>query len=136
MRVPPALWFAPAVALMAGIFLLSSGPVPGAAEPALAVPGLDKLLHIAEYFVLGVLLLLGIHRGAPALPHSRMLAVAVGVVYAISDEVHQALVPGRRGDFLDLAADATGVLLGVLLVAALLRRPARIEEAGADGGED
>jgi VanZ family protein len=37
------------------------------------------------------------------------------VLYAVSDEVHQALVPGRMGSPLDVAIDAAGVVLGVLL---------------------
>ena len=42
-------------------------------------------------------------------------AVAIGVLYAVSDEVHQAFVPGRLGSPVDVAIDAVGVVCGVLL---------------------
>ena len=46
---------------------------------------------------------------------SPVLAFALGALYAVSDEVHQALVPGRMGSPLDVAIDAVGVMCGVVL---------------------
>ena len=40
-------------------------------------------------------------------------ALALGVAYAASDELHQHFVPGRTGAPLDVAIDAVGVALGV-----------------------
>ena len=68
---------------------------------------LRKLAHAAEYAVLGALLLRATGRGR--------LAFALGTVYAVSDEIHQAFVPGRMGAPLDVAIDAIGVALGVVL---------------------
>ena len=68
---------------------------------------LRKIAHAAEYAVLGALL-------ARALRSPRV-AVVVGVLYAVSDEVHQAFVPGRMGSPLDVAIDAVGVVAGVVL---------------------
>ena len=42
-------------------------------------------------------------------------ALAAGVAYAISDEVHQHFVPGRVGAPLDVVIDSAGVAIGVLL---------------------
>jgi VanZ family protein len=69
--------------------------------------GLRKIAHAAEYAVLGALL-------ARAVASPR-LACALGVLYAISDEVHQAVVPGREGSPLDVAIDSIGVAAGVLV---------------------
>jgi hypothetical protein len=74
--------------------------------------GLRKLAHLAEYAVLGALL-------ARALPE--FAAQWAGIAYAASDEFHQAFVPGRFGSLLDVAIDATGVLLGILLLRRLPR---------------
>ena len=41
-----------------------------------------------------------------------MVALAV---FALTDELHQAWVPGREPEVLDLLADAIGILLGALL---------------------
>ncbi len=43
------------------------------------------------------------------------LAVATGIAYAGSDELHQHFVPGRQAAFRDVAIDSAGVLLGVML---------------------
>ena len=42
-------------------------------------------------------------------------ALAAGIAYAATDEVHQHFVPGRLGSPVDVAVDAVGVALGVLL---------------------
>jgi VanZ family protein len=73
---------------------------------------LRKLAHFTEYAVLGFLLA----RAAPALP-----AFTLGLLYAVSDEVHQSFVSGRKGAPEDVAVDAVGLLVGVLV----LRRIAR-----------
>jgi VanZ family protein len=79
---------------------------------------LRKAAHVTEYAVLGTLLVRALEREAPAF--------ALGVAYAVSDEVHQAFVPGRAGRPLDLAIDAVGLLVGIFLYLELRqRRPAR-----------
>ena len=61
-------------------------------------------------------------RSRPNCPRSRS-----GVVYAVTDELHQHFVPGRRGAPLDVPIDAVGVAVGVLRLAPA--RPARIRRA-------
>jgi VanZ family protein len=74
--------------------------------------GLRKTAHAAEYAILGALL---------ARVLSPPLAVAAGVIYAASDELHQHFVPGRVGAPLDVAIDAVGVVAGVLAFRRLAR---------------
>jgi VanZ family protein len=66
---------------------------------------LRKLAHAAEFGVLGALLMRATGRAG--------LALALGIAYAVSDEVHQTFVPGRQGSVLDVAIDAIGVALGI-----------------------
>ncbi len=96
----------PVVAWAAAIFALSSLP---ALESGFGVWDLllRKAAHVTEYAVLGALLA----RAVRELP-----AFAAGVLYAVTDELHQTVVAGRTGALLDVAADATGVLLGILLL--------------------
>jgi VanZ family protein len=68
---------------------------------------LRKFAHAAEYAVLGALLVRATGRAG--------LAFALGTLYAISDELHQSLVPGRLGSPLDVAIDALGVAAGIAL---------------------
>ena len=42
-------------------------------------------------------------------------ALALGIAYAASDELHQVFVPGRRGSVFDILIDSVGVALGVAL---------------------
>lgn len=64
----------------------------------------DKLAHAFAYAVLAAFLTLG--SGRP------LLAVALAVAYGASDEIHQAFVPGRTPEVLDLVADAVGAVVG------------------------
>jgi VanZ family protein len=68
---------------------------------------LRKIAHAAEFAVLGALLVRATGRAGSAF--------AIGALYAISDEVHQSFVPGRLGSPLDVAVDAAGVAVGVLV---------------------
>jgi len=106
------LWL-PVVAWAAVIFAFSSVPDLGTGLGGWDLV-LRKLAHMAEYAVLGALLLRATGRAG--------LAVALGTLYAASDEIHQAFVPGRSGRPLDVAIDAVGVACGVLLWQSVRRR--------------
>ena len=108
------LWL-PAVAWAALIFALSSVPDLGTGLGTWDLV-LRKLAHTAEYAILGALLL----RASRSVP----LAVVAGVLYAVSDELHQHFVPGRQGSPLDVLIDAAGVAIGVA-VWRRLRQPPR-----------
>jgi VanZ family protein len=100
------LWAA--VVLWAGvIFALSSIP---SLSTGLGVwdEVLRKGAHAIEYAILGILLFRALERELPAF--------LLGVAYAITDEVHQHFVQGRHASPLDVAFDAAGVALGLLVV--------------------
>ena len=108
----PRRWL-PVVAWAALIFALSSVPDLGTGLGGGDLV-LRKLAHAAEYAVLGALLV-----RAVAQPR---LAFVLGTLYASSDELHQAFVPGRMGSPADVAIDALGVACGVALWQALRPR--------------
>ncbi|OGD78274.1 MAG: hypothetical protein A2Y64_03275 [Candidatus Coatesbacteria bacterium RBG_13_66_14] len=111
---------------MAGIFFLSEQSEPP--EPPISFPGLDKLEHALAFGILGALayLALGVrHReGKPDL-RPMLAAVVIVTLYAVSDELHQARVPGRDPSFYDGLADMGGAVLAVTLVWKLFRRALR-----------
>jgi VanZ family protein len=96
----------PVLAWAALIFVLSSVPDLGT-----GLGGWDTVLrkfaHAAEYTVLGALLLRATGSGR--------LALALGIAYAVSDEIHQSFVTGRTGSGVDVLIDAVGVTGGVVL---------------------
>jgi VanZ family protein len=67
---------------------------------------LRKGAHLAEYAVLGALLLRALGRDGAAF--------LAGVAYAATDELHQHFVSGRHASPVDVAIDAVGVALGLL----------------------
>jgi VanZ family protein len=105
------------IAYVAVIFTLSSWSNPPSG------PGLqlDKVVHVVEYGILGILL------GWAARPRLRggrliALAIVLGFLVAVSDELYQRATPGRESSVVDVVADCVGLILGVL---AYERRTAR-----------
>jgi VanZ family protein len=70
----------------------------------------DKQLHAVEYAGLSLLTCRAMAGGilSGVSPAAAVGGWGLAVTYGLSDEVHQAFVPGRESDPLDLAADATG----------------------------
>ncbi|HEY3017842.1 MAG TPA: VanZ family protein [Gaiellaceae bacterium] len=99
------IWL-PVVAWAAVIFALSSVP-----SLSTGLGWWDTVLrkgaHLTEYAILGVLLYRAFDREAPAL--------AAGIAYAATDELHQHFVRGRHASPVDVAIDAVGVALGMLV---------------------
>src|SRR5690349_20401911 len=61
-----------------------------------AWPGLDKVVHVAVYGVLGLLICRLGRR-----PRAAVLAIVVASAYGASDEWHQSFVPSRTSDVVD-----------------------------------
>jgi len=104
----------PAVGYAALIFALSSVSLD--IEELGPVFKFDKLLHLLEYYILGYLLMRAFTTSdVPYLAASPVAAaILVGCAYGLSDEIHQAFVPGRDASLMDFLFDAAGVLLATL----------------------
>lgn len=126
----------PALAWMGVIYSLSAQPAPESASLSIGLsdvlldavrnisPGLKTdpeafnealrtAAHFGIYHILGVLLL-------PAVwlrwrKDAILTTLAIGILYAVSDELHQLFVPGRGAQLTDVLVDATGALTGALL---------------------
>ena len=83
---------------------------------------LRKAAHMAEFAVLGMLLLLCMREYLMgAWKKFRLpLALIVGILYAGSDEFHQRFVPGRSGELRDVLIDSVGVCIGVVVISVIL----------------
>jgi len=72
----------------------------------------DKIQHALAYMPLGWLLMHALVWKNTARPRDLGLALIIGSLYGVSDEIHQHFVPGRYMDWTDAAADAMGIILG------------------------
>jgi VanZ family protein len=105
------LWYwLPPLILMASIFYLSAQPdLPHAPEPWLDTL-LKKLGHASEFAVL-FLLFFRAWRQSRATRRALGTAWLSTAAYALSDEMHQAFVPGRHANWYDVVIDVSGALL-------------------------
>jgi VanZ family protein len=101
--------------------------------PLPPVAGIDKSLHLIEYAVLAFLLARALFPSLRRHPAFRRWAFVVlsCSLYGIFDEAHQAFVPNRSCDPLDVVADAAGAVLVAIVLLALRRRP-WVGRAGVD----
>ncbi|MDD3498293.1 MAG: VanZ family protein [Candidatus Moranbacteria bacterium] len=85
-----------------------------------------KGAHIFEYFVLTFLIARAFFAGEkiestrPDLKDKNFLKIilagAVSLLYAFSDEMHQAFVFGREGKISDIGIDLAGILIAIFIV--------------------
>ncbi len=74
----------------------------------------DKILHIFGYIPFGFLVARGIDSVKFSLSWKTiwLLVFLAVLLYGVSDEYHQSLVPGRSADAIDLIADTIGGIIG------------------------
>lgn len=93
-----------------------------------AYSNFDKLMHFILYTGFGIVLYLTMHfSGNPILrKYTVILVLLIGVIYAISDEVHQSYVPGRSASKTDLVADTAGLVFSLIMMPGLIYIKKRI----------
>ena len=85
-----------------------------------------KLAHVCEFAGLACLLRLtleswfGPSRKTPKSKKLTLQALLGGFLYACTDEIHQAFVPGRNADLLDILIDTSGVIAGTVFALIVL----------------
>lgn len=72
-----------------------------------------KIAHYSEYFILGLLLLINVNKS--------YYSLIIGLIYAITDEIHQYFVPGRVFALKDILIDFSGVLT-IFFIYVLIKR--------------
>lgn len=104
------LWV-PVFLYAALVFYLSSLPLGFIGEGPF--PHWDKVAHGIEYGLFCLLILRALRGTFPkTVPRAiAVSAVVIAVAYGASDEFHQAFVPTRDSEFIDLLADGGGASL-------------------------
>lgn len=98
-------------------------------DPKVLSFAVRKCAHFTEYLLLGLSLFATVREYDPVRlerneqwQRTALLSWGIGALYALTDEVHQAFVPGRSCEFRDMLIDSCGVAAGVLIMAALRSR--------------
>lgn len=79
-------------------------------------PIIRKLAHFTIYTFVGIFIMSFISTYKLHLKYKFLISILVGLTYAISDEYHQSLIPGRGPSAVDVIIDTAGVIFGIILV--------------------
>ena len=116
------LYWLPVLAYIGLIFSVSS--IQGRNLPTM-FPYMDKLAHLMEYSLFGLLLGRAIRftltRGSAFVV--TIAAVGLGAAVGCLDEIYQGFVPGRQSDPLDWLTDLAAITAAVVLVQVIHVRP-------------
>ena len=97
--------------LLAAVRLLFGVDAAAAVSVELLSLLVRKAAHMTEYAVLACLYLRALRMHG--IRHPQLLAIALCALYAASDELHQAFVPGRGPSPVDVAIDTAGACIGL-----------------------
>jgi VanZ family protein len=129
--------WAPALMLMLLIFVFSaqSKPAPPAGAGRVYFSGVmpifteynwealtKKGAHVAGYGLLAALIMRGFLAQGQAPRDAAYFAILLAVSYALTDELHQAFVPGRHASVLDIGFDYVGAVSACLLARRLITK--------------
>lgn len=105
--LPPIIW-------MVLIFYLSSRLSVRVTGKFLFDFLIFKMLHMIEYAILYFLLFRAFHSISNKLMtfnNKLLFPLFISVLYALSDEIHQTLVPSREGKLRDVLIDTAGIII-------------------------
>ncbi len=128
----------PALAAMLAMFVASAqpkyGPPPGISPFTVYFSGvlpvfpgiweflIKKSAHMIAYGVLALLLARALVAWGMPARRAAILAVLLAVAYALLDEAHQSLVPGRHASLMDISLDGAGAALFMVIGRAAFKR--------------
>ena len=79
-------------------------------------PIIRKGAHLSIYTLVGILIMSFISTYKLHLKYKFSISILVGLIYAISDEIHQSFIPERTASPIDVGIDTFGVFLGIIIV--------------------
>lgn len=77
-------------------------------------PLIRKLAHYTFYAVGGILIANCVYQFCKKENILIGTSTAIGVIYAISDELHQLMIAGRNGNIKDVLIDSLGIVTGIM----------------------
>ena len=83
-------------------------------------PIIRKLAHLSIYTVVGICLMSLLYTYNMKFKNRIILGSLIGMIYAISDEIHQSFTPGRGPAIVDVCIDTIGVAIGLFIVCLII----------------
>ena len=80
-----------------------------------------KLAHFSLYTIVGILTMSLMSTYNIKKSNRICLSFAIGLLYAVSDEIHQSFIPGRGPAVGDVLIDSCGVICGILIAIVVLK---------------
>jgi len=81
-----------------------------------------KFAHMMEYMIFTLSVVLALYVWNVKNKWLYIIAFAVSVIFASTDEFHQLFVPGRSGMFIDVLIDSIGAAIGLFIVRSVRRK--------------
>ncbi len=81
-----------------------------------AQPIIRKLAHFTMYTLVGMFIMSFISTYKIHLKYKFLISILVGLIYSITDEIHQSFVPGRSPSPIDIMIDTSGVIFGIMII--------------------
>jgi VanZ family protein len=83
---------------------------------------LDYMMHLCEYGVLTFMAHLSFTGKEFKINYKKFILITVSLIlFAILDELHQKLIPGRTYSLRDVASDVTGVVAAIVFTLVVFR---------------
>lgn len=85
-------------------------------------PYIRKFAHYSLYTIGGILIIINLKQ-YKNLKNKKQIIISliIGVIYSISDEIHQYFIPGRACKLKDIYIDSLGILTGIVLVLLVIK---------------
>jgi len=117
MSLMPSTTIPRRLAIAYAIIVVAVSSIPGLKLPEVGHAPLDKIVHCAQYAILGFLVSRGWGpwRRNGSLGFTPWIPMLILLAFAGADEYHQHWIPGRFPEWLDWTADVLGIVIGYLL---------------------
>ena len=99
-------------ALLYAVLIVCMSSIPGKSLPDLSWLSQDKLIHMAEYTIFGLLASRAMVSRVPTRGQAFLFTFLIAGAFGALDEFYQTLIPGRDSSYGDWVADIVGVALG------------------------
>ena len=80
-----------------------------------------KLAHFSLYTVVGILSMSLMSTYNLKQSKRIITSLGIGIIYAISDEIHQSFIPDRSAQIGDVLIDTAGVITGIIIVILIIK---------------